>query len=111
MVTLLDAHADPVHSPEAQPGNDFAKYRQTILGMVSDEQILSCAGEGDWRNLYKIPNSALRQRLSQALGKIERSVLGGVNAPEWTVTQHNLLVEVFARTIEATKRQERKFSR
>jgi len=81
--------------------NPFARYRQEILGMVSDEDILQLICEGDLRNLPRLPQgTALRARISRALGSIERDQLGGVNAPEWTVASHNVLVEVFARAIE-----------
>lgn len=82
----------------------FAAYRRGVLGNVSDEQIRALAGEGEWRNLWGMLRTRggffLRQRISQALGRIEHEELGGVNAPEWTVPHHNVLVEVFAGEVE-----------
>jgi hypothetical protein len=88
---------------QAQARSPFARYRQDVLHMVSDEQILTLAGEGDMRNLWKLYKlrgiDGLRRKLSQALGQIEHETFGGANAPEWTVPCHNLLIEVFARTV------------
>jgi hypothetical protein len=84
--------------------NAYDLYRQEVLGMVSDREILTLAGEGELANLWrrKLPGRELRARLSQTLGRIERDHLGHINAPEWTVQMHNLLVERFARKVESS---------
>ncbi len=82
--------------------NLVERYRQEILAMASDREILTLAGEGELENLWRrrLRGPALRARLSETLGRIERAELGHVNAPEWTVEAHNALVERFARHVE-----------
>lgn len=83
---------------------DFERYREMVLAGVSDESILTLAGEGDMRNLWAILRTrgkdALRIAISKALSRIERERTGGKNPEEWTVAPHNLLKEVFACTVE-----------
>lgn len=89
-----------LHSPD----RSYRAYREDVLRGVSDLDIMTLAGEGDYRNLWGILRTrdgrVLRERLSQAIGRIERE-LSGVNAAEWTVPHHNVLREVFALTVES----------
>lgn len=78
--------------------NPFEAYRETVLRRAPIEVLLSRAGEGDVKNLYRIFRARgwrdVRTTLSQTLGAFERETFGGLNAPEWTVDCHNRVIDL-----------------